>query len=128
MKAPPRPSMSAARRVRIFEQHGGICGLSGRKIGLTDQWHIEHRIPWAISFDDSDANLYPALVEPHAEKTVTDQHDIAKCKRMAGETGQRARREKNGPRLKGGNHWPPKGSVKIQSRGFSKRSDRENDR
>lgn len=43
---------------------------------------------------------------------------IAKAKRQAGETGQRARREKRG----GGsipqrtNPWPPKGSRKLQSR------------
>ena len=29
MKAPPRPSMSQARRARIFEAHGGVCELCG---------------------------------------------------------------------------------------------------
>lgn len=124
MKAPPRPSMSAARRVRIFEQHNGICGLSGRKIGLTDVWHIEHRVPWALSFDDSDENLYPVLAEPHLDKTRDDVKRIAKAKAQAGETGQRARREKNGPRLKSANRWPPRGSQKIKSRPLARKDDR----
>ena len=99
--------MSKARRARIFVQHGGICGISGRKIGPDDEWHVEHRIPWAISFDDSDENLYPALVEPHKVKTIKDVRDAAKCKRAGGETGQWARRQKRGHGL-------------IQSRGFDK--------
>lgn len=98
--APPRPSMSKARKARIFEAHGGICYLSGRKIGPDDAWDVEHVIPWALSFDDSDANLRPALVEPHAEKTKADVKRIAKAKAQAGETGQWARRQKNGPQIK----------------------------
>lgn len=106
-KAPPRPSMSKARRARIFAAHGGICGISGRKIGPDDEWQVEHRIPWAISFDDSDENLYPALTDPHKEKTRKDVKDAAKCKRMGGEKGQAARRAKRGYSL-------------IQNRGFEK--------
>ncbi len=102
-----RPPMSKARRARIFAQHGGICGISGAKIGPGDAWDVEHRIPWAISFDDSDENLYPALVGPHREKTRRDMGTIAKAKAQAGETGQWARRQKRGYGL-------------INSRGFDK--------
>ncbi len=38
--------------------------------------------------------------ECHKAKTKGDVKRIAKAKRQSGETGQRARREKNGPRLK----------------------------
>lgn len=105
--APPRPSMSKARRARIFEAHGGICYLSGAKIGPDDEWDVEHVIPWALSHDDSDANLRPALKDPHKTKTKGDVARIAKAKAQAGETGQYARRQK-------------RGGSSIKSAGFQK--------
>lgn len=96
--APPRPSMSKARRSRIFLQHDGKCGLCGVKI--YGPYEIEHRIPWALSFDDSDENLYPVHPAGHKAKTRDDVARIAKAKRQGGETGQAARRAKNGPQLK----------------------------
>lgn len=74
--------MSAARRASIFLQHDGVCGISGRKIGPNDEWQCEHRIPWAISFDDSDENLYPALTDSHKVKTKDDVKTIAKLNRI----------------------------------------------
>lgn len=113
MKAPPRPSMSKARRARIFEAHGRICYLTGAKIGPDDEWDVEHVIPWALSHDDSDENLRPALKDPHKTKTKGDVTRIAKAKAQAGETGQRARRAKKPSK------WPK--GRKIQSAGFQKR-------
>ena len=77
--APPRPAMTKARRARIFAAHDGICYLTGVKIGPEDEWDVEHVIPWALSHDDSDANLRPALVDPHAVKTKDDVKRIAKA-------------------------------------------------
>lgn len=105
--APPRPSMSKARRARIFDAHGGICYLTGVKIGPNDEWDVEHVIPWALSFDDSDENLRPALKDPHKAKTKSDVGRIAKAKAQAGETGQYARRKK-------------RGGSSIKSAGFQK--------
>ena len=101
-----RKSFSAKDRARIFAAHGGVCGLSGVKIGAGDAWHIEHRVPVALGGSNDDENLYPALVEPHAIKTKTDVARIAKSKRQGGEKGQWARRQNRGHGL-------------IQSRGFS---------
>lgn len=61
------------------------------------------------------------------EKTKADLATIAKAKAQAGETGQRARRERRG---KGSiparvNPWPAKGSVKLKSAGFARKSKRE---
>lgn len=121
MKAPPRPSMSKARRARIFEAHGGICEICGAKIAAGVKYEIEHRIPWALGHDDSDANLYPAHPECHHAKTVgEDRPRIDKAKAQAGETGQRARRAKHGPSLKSGPTKWPKGR-KLESRGFERR-------
>lgn len=99
--APPRPSMSKARRARIWERDGGVCYLCGVEVALGEAWEAEHVIPWALSFDDSDANLKVAHKDGacHAAKTKVDVKRIAKAKRQGGETGQAARRAKNGPQL-----------------------------
>lgn len=118
-KAPPRPSMSKARRARIFAQHGGVCELCGVKIAAGEPYDIEHRIPWAIGHDDSDANLYPAHEPCHDAKTTgKDVPAIAKVKRMAGETGQWARRQKNGSQLKSRGFQKGGPKRKIPSRPF----------
>lgn len=122
MKAPPRPSMSAARRVRIFETHSGVCYLCSEKIKLTELWDIEHVKAWALSYDDTDENLRPAHKNGcHEAKTKDDVKRIAKAKRQGLETGQQARRKEHGPRLKSANRWPPKGSQKLQSKPFNTR-------
>lgn len=88
-KAPPRPSMSKARRARIFETWGGACYLCGVKIAVGEPWEAEHVIPWALGHDDSDGNLRPAHKggECHGAKTRADVKQIAKAKRQARETG-----------------------------------------
>lgn len=90
---PPRPKFSAKRRASIFLAHGGKCGICGLKIHGSE-YEIEHRIPRAISADDSDENLYPAHKGCHAAKTPMDRKDIAKAQRLAGETctGEPARK------------------------------------
>lgn len=121
MKPSPRPSMSKARRARIWERDGGLCYLCGVKVALGEAWDVEHRIAWGLSFDDSDGNLAVAhKAGCHAAKTKDDVRRIAKAKRQGGETGQAARRAKNGSQLKGrGFEKGPK--RKIPSRGFGKR-------
>lgn len=102
MKPPLRPSMSKARRARIWERDGGLCYLCGVNVALGEAWDVEHRIAWGLSFDDSDGNLAVAhKAGCHAAKTKADVRRIAKAKRQGGETGQAARRAKNGPQLKG---------------------------
>ena len=101
MKAPPRPSMSKLRRQRIWDRDNGVCYLCGLKVQGGQAWDVEHRIPWGLSFDDSDGNLAVAhKAGCHAEKTKADVKQIAKAKAQAGETGQWARRKKNGPQIK----------------------------
>ena len=115
-----RKSFSAKDRARIFAAHGGVCGLSGVKIGAGDAWHIEHRVPVALGGSNDDENLYPALVEPHAVKTKDDVKRIAKSKRQGGEKGQWARRQNRAkPLIQSRNEWPK--GHKIQSRPWPKR-------
>ncbi len=97
MTTPPRPSMSKARRVRIFVKEEGRCYLCGDKVKLGDLFEVEHVIPWALGFDDSDENLKIAHTVCHRSlKTGQDVARIAKAKRQGGEKGQAARRNKRG--------------------------------
>lgn len=97
---PTRPSMSKARRARIWEKEKGICYLCGKKVLATEKWDAEHELAWNLSFDDSDENLRVAHKEGcHAEKTAKDVKIIAKAKRQGGEKGQWARRQANGSRI-----------------------------
>lgn len=104
-----RKTFSAKDRARIFAQHDGRCGLSGAKIDPGDAWEVEHRIALALGGTNDDANLYPALVDPHKEKTRSDVKAIAKCKRIvARENGTRRERPKiaSRPFQKGKTTWP----------------------
>lgn len=110
-----RKSFSAKDRARIFAAHDGVCGLSGVKITAGEAWEIEHRIPLALGGTNDDENLYPALVAPHAVKTKADVRNIAKAKRLSGETGTTRKKK---PILRPANPWPPKGARKLESRPF----------
>ena len=68
---------------------------------------FDHEIALAEGGKDHDeVPMVPLHAECHALKTKGDRKRIAKVKRMAGETGQYARRKKNG--------------SKLPSRGFQK--------
>jgi hypothetical protein len=106
---PARPTISAARRARIFADHAGVCHICRTRIAATELWDVEHKIARGLTYDDSDANLAPAhrSEDCHGRKTKEDVTRIAKAKAQGGETGQWARRQKRGVGL-------------IQSRGFEK--------
>jgi len=55
--APPRPSMSKARRLRLFTRDSGICDICKQKVHAGEAYELDHIIPWALGFDDSDENL-----------------------------------------------------------------------
>eukprot|EP00966_Prymnesium_polylepis_P017915 413392-Prymnesium_polylepis.1 len=72
---PPRPSMLPQRRLRIAAAQGWRCAICNET--LTEVFHADHRIPWALSFDDSDANIQICCVRCHTRKTSEE----ASCKR-----------------------------------------------
>lgn len=98
-KIPPRV------RLRIFEREGGRCYLSGRKIMPGDQWDLDHRQALCNGGEHRESNLFPALREPHREKTAADVSTRAKTDRI---------------RKKHLGLWPAP-SRKLQGRGFPKR-------
>lgn len=100
---PKRRPMTPARMRRIWEREGGVCWICTKPVAMRGAANVtyDHRIPFEICQHDDDQNIFPIHREPCDRlKTAADQTRIAKTKAMAGETGQVARREKNGPKMK----------------------------
>lgn len=122
--APPRPSMSKVRRLRIFVKEDGRCYLCGDKVKIGQLFEVEHVIPWALSFDDTDDNLKIAHTVCHKTmKTGDDVARISKAKAQGGETGQWARRQKRDEPLMKSRPFPKGGpKQKIPSRGWERKT------
>jgi 5-methylcytosine-specific restriction endonuclease McrA len=75
-KPPPRV------RLRVFERYKGRCYLSGRLIRPGDKWELEHVLALALGGENREANLAPALVAAHREKTREDVGRKAKADRI----------------------------------------------
>ena len=69
-------------RLRVFEREGGVCWLSGRKIGAGDQWDLDHKIALCNGGEHRESNLFPALRSKHLEKTALDVAEKAKVDRI----------------------------------------------
>jgi 5-methylcytosine-specific restriction enzyme A len=77
-----------AVRLRVFRREGGVCYLSGAKIGPGDEWDLEHKVPLAsvpgkVSGLHRESNLFPALVEAHKLKTAREAAERAKADAVA---------------------------------------------
>lgn len=107
----------------LFLEQDGRCGCGcGERLeaGNIDE---EHSRPVALLGEAKPDSLWRR--ECHKAKTKGDVKRIAKAKRQGGETGQCARRERNGPRLKS------RGFDRTLSKKFSGkviRKDYHNDR
>jgi 5-methylcytosine-specific restriction protein A len=76
-KIPPRV------RLRVFEAHGGVCHLSGRKIAAGEPWDCDHIIALINGGEHRETNLAPALRDKHREKTAADVAEKATVARKA---------------------------------------------
>lgn len=74
--APPRV------RLRVFEAHGGICALTGRKIQTGEAWDLDHIQALTNGGENRESNLQPALKEAHKEKTARDVAQKSKDRRV----------------------------------------------
>lgn len=59
-------------RVRVFDRHGGVCHLSGRRIRAGEAWDCDHIVALANGGSHRESNLAPALKAPHRQKTAAD--------------------------------------------------------
>lgn len=69
-------------KLRVFERHGGVCHISGRKIRPGDDWDTDHVKDLALGGLNRESNLAPALKEPHKAKTRITVAAKAKADRM----------------------------------------------
>jgi 5-methylcytosine-specific restriction protein A len=76
-KIPPRV------KLRVFERHGGVCHLSGRKIAAGEPWDCDHIIALINGGEHKETNLAPALRDKHKAKTADDVAEKAKVARKA---------------------------------------------
>lgn len=81
--ATPDAAIPPRVRLRVFEAHGGICHLSGRKIMPGDLWDLDHVRALINGGEHRESNLAPALRDKHREKTAVDVALKAKTDRIA---------------------------------------------
>jgi 5-methylcytosine-specific restriction endonuclease McrA len=91
-------------RLRVFEAHGGVCHISGRKIRAGEKWEADHVIALINGGENRESNLAPALSDKHKAKTAADVRQKADVARK--------RQKHLGIKTDSGR--------KLQSRGFDK--------
>jgi hypothetical protein len=119
-----RKPLTRREALQLMLDQNGRCGCGcGFKLQPLGEGVIDEHVTALGLLGSNDLSNRSLWRKPcAAAKTGKggDQTRIAKAKRQAGETGQRARREKrgHGAIAQRPDPWPPKGSQKIQSRGF----------
>lgn len=92
--AAKRPSISKAKRARIFLAHEGVCWLCKAKIAADTPYDIDHQVSRELGGSDDDDNLAPAHKDCHREKTKLDVAMIAKSNRIRRANGPVEMRKK----------------------------------
>jgi len=87
--------MTAKRKAEVLARQAW-CFLCHARFGRLSDVEIDHRIPLELLGDEGVENLQALCADCHKAKTASDKRSIAKAKRVAGETGQRARRKRRG--------------------------------
>lgn len=62
-------------RLSLFVAQGGKCGVTGQLLEMTDI-HCHHKIPWAVSHDDSYHNLILVSARIHKLIHMKDRTNI----------------------------------------------------
>ena len=75
--------MTPKRVAQIFAASGGRCHICSRTLRPGDDYEIDYIIALSRGGTDDDANLAPACIWCHEQKTSEDITDAAKGKRMA---------------------------------------------
>lgn len=75
-----RKPMTPRMRLKVWENHKGICKLCDCKIdGVRERWIVEHIIPLALGGKDEPENMAPAHEACALAKTFGKSGDIAKA-------------------------------------------------
>lgn len=99
--ATPDSAIPTRVRIRLFERCGGICALTGRKLG-PGEWDLDHKKALADRGEHRESNLQVVWRPKHREKTSIENSDRAKADRIF---------------AKHHGVWP-KSKCPIRSRGF----------
>jgi 5-methylcytosine-specific restriction enzyme A len=82
-------------RLRVFERHGGICHISGRRIAAGEPWDVDHIVALVNGGEHRETNLAPALRDKHRAKTAEDVAEKSRTRRKAAmNLGIKSRRQK----------------------------------
>ena len=111
-----RLTMTKKRRRECLERSGHVCAYPG--CDETEGLEIDHIICLGLGGKDEAQNLEPLCGHHHRQKTDRDIRLIAKARRLSSETGQAARRAKNGPQIKSRGFQKGGPKRKIPSRPF----------
>lgn len=87
-----RRTHSPKTRESVLERYDYCCAVCKQKLSGMARPEFDHILPLGLGGDDEPENLQPLCKKCHRRKTDADVPQIAKSKRQAGETGQRARR------------------------------------
>jgi 5-methylcytosine-specific restriction protein A len=120
--APRRPKITDAQRRFILERENGCCYLC--RLPIDGPFDVDHELARELGGSDGIENLRPAHNHCHRQKSKGDVRAIAKSNRVRQKHGLDPIRRKAKPKMRSGNRFPPKGSVKMQSRGFDQRKNR----
>lgn len=112
-----RKALTKKQRAQVILRQNGLCAGCGIK--PRDGWELDHdKALWKGETKQADLDTWRAYgsrkdCDCHKLKTADEAGERAKMRRLRGEVGQRARRERRGgSSIKSG--------AKLQSRGFQK--------
>lgn len=74
-----RLKLSPTKRLKLFEQHKGLCALCGKEIRSGDSWIVEHLRPLSLGGTNDAANLAPVHMGCADAKTHGKDGDLAKA-------------------------------------------------
>lgn len=101
-----RRYLTPRQKAEVIKQQGGMCTLCGEHLGGDeDPTEFDHSRPLALLGTNDLLNIEAVHRACHRWKTDGDVARIAKAKRQAGETGQRARKSKRKIRSAGFGGW-----------------------
>ena len=102
VKTEKRKAPTLKEQVAVLKKTA-LCFMCREPLRDMKQVEFDHSIPLALGGKHEVSNINPLCPKCHRRKTDSDLAIIAKSKRQAGETGQYARRKKNGSQIQSRN-------------------------
>lgn len=78
----PRKPLTPTQRLKLFEDHKGICGICEQQIQVGEKWRDEHLRPLGLAGGNEWKNRAPVHIKCAEGKDKEDIPRIAKAKRQ----------------------------------------------